>query len=293
MHDGVDCQQNICGLVNDCRCVSCTNAECWLTAGVSSSYHAWATRCQNQICFLHQGVGQFQRRHINPADDVLRCTCCNRCIQYNLCSCNGGFLCPWVRRNQNCISGFQTNQGLENGGRSRVCGRNNGCNDTDWFCNPLGTECLVFFYDTASLGILVSVIDIFRCIVVLDDLVFHNAHASFCHCHLCQRNPCLIGCQCRCTENTVYLFLCVGSKFCLCCPKGCQFLFQCRYSVDQTDRHLFCFFRHMQISYQLIFKNQFFRFLLLLYHIVIFLSISNRYFFVKLSFETKTSFFSS
>ena len=70
----------------------------------------------------------------------------------------------------------------------------------------------------------------------------------------------------------------------------CQSYFGKGVEISEKSR---TFFRHMQISYQLIFKNQFFRFLLLLYHIVIFLSISNRYFFVKLSFETKTPFFNS
>ena len=47
---------------------------------------------------------------------------------------------------------------------------------------------LVLLDDTAGLGILVGVVNIFGGVVVLDDLVLHHAHAGFLHGQLGQRD---------------------------------------------------------------------------------------------------------
>ena len=66
----------------------------------------------------------------------------------------------------------------------------------------------VIFNHPAGLFVLVTVVDIFGCIVIFQDFVFYHAHARFFHSHLRQPNPRAIRRRCRRPENIIHLTLC-------------------------------------------------------------------------------------
>ena len=123
-----------------------------------------------------------------------------------------------MRRDDDCITGLQGNQALENSGGSGIGSRNNCGNHTDGLCDLLDAEGLVLFNNTTGLGVFVCVVDVLSGIVVLDDLVFHNSHAGFFYSKLCKGDSCLVGSRSSCEENAIYLLLGKGRKFVLCCP---------------------------------------------------------------------------
>ena len=81
---------------------------------------------------------------------------------------------------------FKADQRLENRRRSRVCGRDNRCNQADRLCDPLDIRNAGSSSITPQVFVsLVCIVNVLCCVVVLDDLVLYNTHASLSHCHLC------------------------------------------------------------------------------------------------------------
>lgn len=99
--------------IDHCRGVAGANAQRRFAAGICCTHHSRTAGCQNDVSLLHQRVGHFQRRNVDPADDILRCTCLHGCIQHDLRRSDGAFLCTGMGRNDNGISGFQADQRLK------------------------------------------------------------------------------------------------------------------------------------------------------------------------------------
>ena len=73
----------------------------------------------------------------------------------------------------------------------------------------------VLLQNAAGLFVLVGVVNIFGGIVVLDDLVFHDAHAGLFHGGFGKRNPGPVGGSGGSQEDPVHLLLGVGGVFLL------------------------------------------------------------------------------
>ena len=243
--DRVDSQQDVCGVVDDSGRVSGANAQSRLAGGVSRLDHAGTTGGKDDVGFFHNQVGEIKRRNVDPADDSLRSTCRHSGFQYDLCRRNGGFLCSWVRADDDTVSGFQTDQRLENCGRGGVGGRNDGAHDTDRLGDLLDAVRLVLFQNAAGLRVSVSVIDIFGSVVVFDYLIFHDAHAGLFNRHFGKRDSCLVGCGSGGKEDLIYLFLCVGGKNRLCLSYFCQLLLQRFNAVHDSISFLVHFQGHL------------------------------------------------
>ena len=216
MDNGVHCEDNVCGVIDDCRSITGAHTQSRLAAGIGSLHHTGTTGCQNDIRFFHDGIGQLQTGNIDPVDNAFGCTCCDCSFQNQLRCCDGAVLCSGMGRNDDCIPGLQCNQALEDRGGSRIRCRNDRCNHTDGFSNFLNTEGLILFHHTAGLGIFICVVDVFSGIVVLDHLILNHTHTGFFHGKLCKRNSRFICSRSGCKENAVYLLLGKRGKRTLC-----------------------------------------------------------------------------
>lgn len=121
-----------------------------------------------------------------------------------------------MRRNDNAVTGLQTDQGFEDGRCGRIGSGDNCCHHADWLRNLLDAVGGIFLEYAAGLLMLVGVIDILRSKVILDDFVFYNAHAGFFHGKLCQLNTGLVGGGGSRQKDSVYLLLGVGRELLLC-----------------------------------------------------------------------------
>ena len=73
MDNGVDCQQDICGIIDDSRGVACTNAYGRFSAGVCGLYHTGTAGCKNEVNLLHDEVGHIEVGNVNPAYNAFGC----------------------------------------------------------------------------------------------------------------------------------------------------------------------------------------------------------------------------
>ena len=222
MNDAVDSQQHIGTFVNDGRRIAGTHTYGRLAGGVSGLHHAGAACCQDNVGFLHGHVGQLQAGYINPADNAFRCTGGNSSFQHNLGGSNGAALGTGVGADDDAVAGLQGKQGLEDGCRGGVGGGNDGRHNANRLGNLLNAVAVILFDDTAGLGKTISIVNVFGSKVVLNDLIFHHAHAGFFHGQLGQRNPHFVGGNGRCLEDLVDLFLCINSVLLLRCTHLCQ-----------------------------------------------------------------------
>ena len=108
---------------------------------------------------------------------------------------------------------FRADQSLKDCSGSRVSGGDNRSNQADGLSDLLDAVSLVLFDHAAGLGILICIVDILCSIVVLDDLIFHYAHAGLFYSHLSQRDTLLVGCHCCLIENLVHLLLSKCGKY--------------------------------------------------------------------------------
>ena len=93
----------------------------------------------------------------------------------------------------NAVTRLKSDKGLEDGGGGRVSRRNNSSDDADRLGDLLDAGGLVAVDYAASLNILESVVDKFAGVVVLDDLIFDNAHAGFFDGLLSERDSGAVG----------------------------------------------------------------------------------------------------
>ena len=179
MNDRADGKYDVRRIVNDCRRVARPDAKRGLARRICRFHHAGAARRKDNVGFFHNKVCHFKRRHVNPADDVLGRAGFYRCVKDDLCRGNRAFLCAGVRTDDNAVSRFQRNQRFENRGRSGVRRGDNRSDKSDGFGNLFDAVRLVFFDDAAGFHVAIRVVNIFRRVMVFDDLVFDNAHTRF------------------------------------------------------------------------------------------------------------------
>ena len=220
--DGGNRQQNVGAVVDHGGGIAGADTQGGLAGGVSRLHHAGAAGGEDQVCLPHYLIGQLQRRLVDPRDDAFRRAGGHRRFQHHPCGGDGAALRSRVGADDDAVTGFQGDQGLENGGRSGVRGGNDRRDDADRLGNALNTVGRVFLNDTAGLGILVGVVNIFSGIVVLDDLILHYAHTGFGYGLLGQRNAHLIGCGSGSQKNFIHLLLRISGKFLLCRAALCQ-----------------------------------------------------------------------
>ena len=105
------------------------------------------------------------------------------------------------------VAGLQTDQGLEDSGGSGVGGGDHSGYHTDGLGDLLDAEGGVFLQNAAGFFVFIGMIDILSCIVILNDLVFHNAHAGFGNRQTGQGDSSLVGCGCGSQEDLIHLLL--------------------------------------------------------------------------------------
>ena len=239
--DGVNCKTDICAVINNGRCISGSYTNSRFTGGVSCFDHSGTTGGKDDICVLHYHVGKVKAWDIDPSDDSFRRTCGNSCFQNNFCSFNSGFLSTRMRADDDRITGFQGNKRFIDCCGGRVGCRDN-CSDQSYrFQDLLESVCLVFFYNTTCLSVLICIVNILCCVMVLDNLVFHDTHACFLNSHFGKWDTHLVSSSSSCLKDLVDLLLCVGSKDLLCFFHCSHFRGQGFWSVDDgRDSFFLC-----------------------------------------------------
>ena len=212
MDDGVDGQQNVCGVVDDGGGVTGTNAQSGLAGGVSGLDHAGATGGQDDVGLLHDGVGHLQGGNVDPVDDAGGSACGNGGVQNQLRGGDGGVLGTGVRADDDGITRLQSQEALENGRGGGVGGGDNGGNDADGLGDLLNAVSLVLLDHAAGLGVLVCVVDVLGGVVVLDDLILDNTHTGLGDGLLGQADASLVGGRGGGQEDLVDLLLGVGGE---------------------------------------------------------------------------------
>ena len=212
MDDGVDSQHHIGGVVDDGGGVAGAHAQSGSTGGVSSLHHAGATGGQDDVGLGHQGVGQLQVGNVDPADQALGSASLHSGLQNDFRSRDGALLGTGMGADDDAVAGLQRDQSLKDGGGSGVGGGDNSTDHADGLSDLLDAVSLVFLDHAAGLGVLVGVIDVLSSIVVLDDLVFHHAHAGLLHSHFGQRDTLEVGSHGGGAEDFVHLLLGVGGE---------------------------------------------------------------------------------
>ena len=222
VNDGGNRQQNVGAVVDHSGGIAGADAQSGFAGGVSCLHHAGTAGGEDQVGLPHHLIGQLQRRLVDPRDDAFRCAGGDRRFQNHPSGSDGAALRSRMGADDDAVAGLQGDQGLEDGSGSGVRGGNDRRDDADRLGNALNAVGRVFLNDTAGLGILVGVVNIFSGIVVLDDLILHYAHTGFGYGLLGQRNAHLIGCGSGGQKNFIHLLLRISGKFLLCRAALCQ-----------------------------------------------------------------------
>ena len=207
MDDRVDGQLDIRALVDDDRRVARADAQRRFAGGIRRMHHAGAARRQNDVRFVHQLARQFQAGELDAADNAFRRARLNRRLVDDARSLRRALLSARMRADEDRVAGLQAQQRLKDRRRRRVRRRDDRRDQADRLGNLLDAERRVFFQHADRLRVAVGMVDIFAGVVVLDDLVFHHAHAGFFNRHLGQRNARLVGCHRRFKEDVIHLLL--------------------------------------------------------------------------------------
>ena len=88
---------------------------------------------------------------------------------------------------------FSADQRLKDRGGGGVGGGDDRRDHADGLGNLLDAVGRILFDNAAGLGVLIGIVNIFGGVVVLDDLVFHYAHAGLLHSHFGQRDTLEVG----------------------------------------------------------------------------------------------------
>ena len=207
VNDGVDGDLNVCRLVDDGGGVARADAERRFARAVRAAHHAGAARGEDDVRRLHERVRHFEGGNVDPADDALGRARLDSCVKHDFRRGDRALLCPRVRRDDQRVAGLERDQRLVDRGRSRVGRRDDRGDDADRLGDLLDAETLVVLEHTASLDVLVRVVDVLGSIVVLDHLVLDHAHAGFGYGHLGQRNAGIVRGKRGGGENPVHLLL--------------------------------------------------------------------------------------
>ena len=205
--DGIDSQQDVCGLVDNGRRVSRADTQCRGTGGVCRVDHARSAGGENDVRLLHQQSRHVTGGHVDPADDVFGSAGSHRSFEDDLCRLHRAGFRPVMRADDNAVAGLQRQKRLEDSRRGRVRGRDNGTDQSERLCDLPHAVFLVFFNHTAGFGVPIGIVDVFGSKVILDHLVLHDPHSCLGHSGLGQGNARLVGRGRSREENAVHLFL--------------------------------------------------------------------------------------
>ena len=279
-----DCHFNIAGIIKNNRSIAGTDTNSRRSAGIGCLNHTRSAGCKDQrnVFMAHKITTHCNSRLVDPSDDVLRSSGFDCGIQHDFGGETGAFFCTRVGAEYDTVTGFESAKSFEDGCRSRIGCRNDTGNNATGFCNLDHTGCIVCFNNSTGFQWEVFVADIFGCIVIFDNLVFHNTHAGFFHRHLSKRNSHVVCCKSRRFEDLVNLFLGEVGKFLLCrtdfgnqCVNQGSFLCLFHFRGDFGGGfhflvhfkllmgcwmifyyHLMFFFYHLRLIYQRILKIQ-------------------------------------
>ena len=212
VNDRVDRKHDIRGFVDDCGSVARADAEGGFAARVCRLDHAGAAGCEYDVRLFHDEVGQIEGRDIDPADDSFGRAGFDCRFENDLCRRYGAHFCSRVRRDDYAVTRFERDKRFEYSRGRGVGRRDDCCDDADRLGDFLDAVCLVFLDNAARFGVLVSVVNVLCGVVVLDDFVFDHAHARLFDGHFRKRYSRFVGCDSRCLEDLVDLFLSVGRE---------------------------------------------------------------------------------
>ena len=215
--NAVDSHFHIAGIIKHHRRIAGAHAHSRSAAGIGGLHHAGTAsgKDQSHVFVPHQVTAHSHSGFIDPGDDVLGSTGLNSGIQHDLGGKAGAFFGARMGAENNTIPGLEGDQSLENGSGGGVGSGNDPGDHAAGFGNLDHTGGIIGFDDPAGFQRQIFIADIFGGIMILDDLVFHHAHAGFFHGHLGQRNPHIVGGQSGSLENPVNLFLGEIGKFLL------------------------------------------------------------------------------
>ena len=204
-----NCTFDISSFIDNNWSVARAYTDSWFTGAVCGFNHARTTSREDQVdvWVVHQCVRQFNRRLIDPADQIFRSTGSDSSLQNDISRFVGGIFCTRVRGEDNGVTGLQTDQRFEDSSWSRVSGRNDTANNTDWFSDSDGTKSVVFRQNTTGFFIFIGVVDIFRSKVVFDHFIFDDTHAGFGNGHFREWDSSICSSQSGGAEDFVYLLL--------------------------------------------------------------------------------------
>ena len=232
MNYGVYSQNYVSGIINNCGSIARSDAESRLTRRICGFNHSGAARSKYYIGLLHKKICHIKRRNVYPAYYALRSTGFNCRFKNDFCSLYCGLFRSRVWAYNNAVSGFKTNQGLENCGRCRVGGGDNRRNNAYRLCNLFHTKRAVFLYYTAGLCIFICIVDIFCGIVVFDYLIFDYAHSRLFNSHFGKWDSRFVCCDSRRFKDLIDLLLRISRKNLFCLSDSCEKGFEFFYRID-------------------------------------------------------------
>jgi len=124
MDNGVDGKKYVRAVINDGGSVARPYADGGLAGRISRLDHCRSACGKDDVRFFHYRGGHFKTRFVYPTDYPRRSSGFYRRVQHNLRRRAGAFLGAGVRRNDNTVTGFKTNQCLKNRRGSGVGGWN-------------------------------------------------------------------------------------------------------------------------------------------------------------------------
>ena len=230
--DRVHSHFHVAGVVHDHRDIARADADRGGAAGISGLHHAGTTGGEDQsdVLMAHQIAAHGDGRLVDPGDDVFRCARLDRGIQDDLCGIASAFSGARMRTEHDTVAGLQRDQRFEDRRGCRIRRRNDPGDHAAGLRDLDHAERIVRLDDPACLHRQEFVADVLGGVMILDDLVFHHAHAGFLDGHLRQRNPHVVGGQSGGLKDPVDLFLCVVCEDFLC---GFDF------GDDRVDQSLF------------------------------------------------------
>ena len=212
MDNRADGEREIGRLVDDGGGVACAHAESGGAGAVGRLDHAGAARGEDEVRLLHEEVRLGERRSLDPADDALRSARFDGRVEHDLGRSDSSILGARVGADDNAVTGLERDERLEDGRGGGVCGGDYRADNAHGLGDLLDAGRLVALYDAAGLGVLKCVVDVFGGVVVLDDLVLHNAHAGLLYGHLGERDARTVGGEGRSLEDRIDLLLGIGRE---------------------------------------------------------------------------------
>ena len=191
--DRADGESQVGSLVDDGGGIAGADAESGSARAVSGLNHTRTARRENKIALLHKEVRLRERRSFDPADDLLGGARFDSSVENNFRRGNRRVLRTRVGADDNAVARLKSDKGLEDSGRSRVRRRNDSSDNADRLGDLLDAGGLVAVDYAASLNVLECVVDKFTSVVVLNNLIFNNAHAGFFDSLLSERDSGTVG----------------------------------------------------------------------------------------------------